>query len=94
MDWRCAHGYYHGNFCPDCDVPSYLPSTLAPSYYTHEESLVYEEKIPFDAEFLGDCSHCGERVWTHDDPGECAHGVAHGQCILDRQSIGECEGVA
>jgi hypothetical protein len=32
---------------------------------------------------IGNCVHCGERVWMHSDPGECSHGVAHGQCMSD-----------
>lgn len=28
QDWDCEHGYYVGDGCPDCDVPSYFPAVL------------------------------------------------------------------
>jgi hypothetical protein len=27
--WYCSHGYWHAAECPDCAVPSYLPSAVA-----------------------------------------------------------------
>lgn len=27
--WYCQHGYFEGEACPDCSVPSYWPSTYS-----------------------------------------------------------------
>ena len=29
--WYCEHEFWHGEDCPDCDVPSYLPAVLVPA---------------------------------------------------------------
>lgn len=49
----------------------------------YEDARKAKQVAYFEPMLLGDCVHCGERVWGHDDPGECAHGIAHGQCMAD-----------
>jgi hypothetical protein len=36
--WYCEHGYYQGYDCPDCNVPSYLPS-LAETLVSSDPAL-------------------------------------------------------